>query len=34
MEYIRNPMFWIAVVAVAIIVNFAWNFFTKKGKLI
>lgn len=34
MEYIKNPMFWLAVIIVAVIVNFAWNFFTKKGKLI
>lgn len=34
MEYLKNPMFWLAVVIVAVIVNFAWNMFTKKGKLL
>lgn len=34
MEYVKNPMFWLAVVVVALAVNFAWNFFTKRGKLL
>lgn len=34
MTYIRQPGFWIAVVIVAVAVNFAWNMLTKKGKLV
>lgn len=34
MTYAKQPAFWIAVVVVAIVVNFAWNFFTGKGKLV
>lgn len=34
MEYIKNPMFWLAVVVVAVAVNFVYNYFTKKGKLL
>jgi hypothetical protein len=32
--YVKDPMFWLAVVIVAVIVNYAWNFFTKRGKLV
>jgi hypothetical protein len=34
MQYLKEPMFWFAVVVVALAVNFAYNYFTKKGKLI
>lgn len=34
MTYAKQPAFWIAVVVVAVVVNFAWNFFTGKGKLV
>lgn len=34
MQYISSPHFWFAVVIVAVVVNFVWNYFTKKGKLI
>jgi hypothetical protein len=34
MTYIKQPGFWIAVVIVAVAVNFVWNMVTKKGKLV
>lgn len=34
MTYLREPAFWIAVVIVAVAVNWVWNYFTKKGKLV
>jgi hypothetical protein len=34
MHYLKEPGFWVAVVAVAIVVNFAWNYLTKRGKLV
>jgi len=34
MSYLKEPMFWVAVILVALAVNWAWNFFTKRGKLI
>lgn len=34
MQYVNSWHFWVAVVIVALVVNFAWNYFTKKGKLI
>ena len=34
MTYVKQPGFWIAVVVVALAINFAWNFFTGKGKLV
>jgi len=34
MAYIRQPGFWVAVVVVAVVINFLWNFFTQKGKLV
>lgn len=34
MEYIRNPGFWFAVIVVALAANFAYNYLTKKGKLL
>lgn len=33
-EYLGNMWFWFAVVVVALVTNFAYNYFTKKGKLI
>jgi hypothetical protein len=33
-HYVKDPMFWFAVVLVAVAVNFAWNFVTKRGKLV
>jgi len=34
MTYIKQPAFWIAVVVVAVAVNFLWNMITSKGKLV
>lgn len=34
MTYVKEPMFWVAVVVVAVVVNWVWNFFTKRGKLV
>lgn len=35
MEYIRQPVFWISVVIVAIAVNWLWRqFFGGQGKLV
>jgi len=34
MQYLKVPAFWIAVVAVALVVNWIWNKFTAKGKLV
>jgi hypothetical protein len=34
MNYIKEPMFWVAVVVVAVVVNWLWNMFTQKGKLV
>ena len=34
MTYVKDPMFWFAVILVAVAVNYAWNFFTKRGKLV
>lgn len=34
MQYVSSLHFWVAVIIVALVVNFAWNYFTKKGKLI
>lgn len=33
-QYLGNPMFWLAVVVVAVVTNLAYNFFTKRGKLV
>jgi hypothetical protein len=34
MMYVKQPAFWIAVIIVAVAVNFAWNLLTRKGKLV
>lgn len=34
MQYIKEPMFWAAVVLVAVVVNWLWSRFTGKGKLV
>lgn len=34
MTYLRQWQFWAAVLIVALVINFAWNYFTKKGQLI
>lgn len=34
MTYLKEPMFWLAVVAVAVVVNYVWNMVTKRGKLV
>lgn len=35
MHYVREPAFWIAVVIVAVVVNWLWGMFAKgKGKLV
>jgi hypothetical protein len=34
MEYIKQPIFWVSVVVVAVIVNYVWTqFLGGKGKL-
>jgi hypothetical protein len=34
MEFLKNPMFWVAVVLVCLAVNYAWSkFMGGKGKL-
>lgn len=33
-EYLTHPGFWVAVIVVAVIINWAWNKFTGKGKLV
>lgn len=33
-EFLKNPMFWIAVIVVALVTNFVYSYFTKKGKLV
>lgn len=32
MQYIKEPAFWIAVVVVAVAVNWLWSTFVSKGK--
>lgn len=34
MHYIKEPAFWVAVVVVALVVNFVWQFIAKRGKLV
>jgi hypothetical protein len=34
MTYLKEPAFWVAVIAVAVIINFVWNMATGKGKLV
>lgn len=34
MSYIKEPMFWVAVIVVAVVINFVWNMVTGKGKLV
>lgn len=34
MSYIKEPAFWIAVLVVAVAINFVWNAVTGKGKLV
>lgn len=34
MELLKNPWFWIAVIVVVLVTNWAWAYFTKKGKLL
>lgn len=34
MTYVKQPGFWVAVVIVAVAVNFLWNLLTHKGKLV
>lgn len=35
MEYLRHWQFWMAVIVVAVVVNYAWSMFLKKsGKLV
>jgi len=33
-SYLRQPGFWLAVVVVAVAINFFWNLVTKRGKLV
>jgi len=35
MHYIKEPTFWLAVIVVAVVVNWLWGkFFQGKGKLV
>lgn len=34
LAYAKQPAFWVAVVLVAIVVNWGWNMVTGKGKLV
>jgi hypothetical protein len=34
MEYLKQPVFWVSVVVVALIVNWVWQKFAGKGKLV
>jgi hypothetical protein len=34
MQYLREPVFWLSVVIVAVAVNWLWKMFTGKGKLV
>ena len=35
MEYLKQPVFWISVIVVAVLVNFLWmKFLGGKGKLV
>jgi len=34
MQYLKEPAFWVAVIVVAIVVNFAWQMIAKRGKLV
>lgn len=34
MEYLKEPVFWLSVVAVALVVNWLWAKFGKQGKLV
>jgi len=35
MGYLKEPGFWLAVIIVAVVVNWAWmKFFSGKGKLV
>lgn len=33
-NYLTQPGFWLAVVAVAVVVNFLWTKFGKQGKIV
>lgn len=33
-QYLSEPVFWLSVVVVAVIVNFLWGKFGKQGKLV
>jgi hypothetical protein len=32
--YLKEPMFWLAVIIVAVVVNFVWQKFAGGGKLV
>lgn len=34
MQYLGQPWFWVAVIIVALVTNFVYSFFTKRGKLV
>jgi len=34
MEFLKNPMFWLAVIVVALVTNLVYNYVTKRGKLV
>lgn len=35
LEYIKQPVFWISVIIVALVANWVWmKFFSGKGKLV
>lgn len=34
MQYLKEPVFWFAVVIVAVVVNFVWQMIVGRGKLV
>lgn len=34
MEYLKEPIFWVSVVIVAVVVNYLWKMFMGRGKLV
>lgn len=34
MTYLKEPMFWLSVIIVAVVVNWLWAKFGKSGKLV
>jgi hypothetical protein len=34
MQYLKEPMFYVAVAVAAVVINFIWRLITGKGKLV